>query len=202
MITIDFVPRDTGPGSNLDFLDRERYWINNSEAVCLYRCDFDHMHYRKLHYNDLGIRFPQPLENAVEKRQAEFLTGRYAARQAIYRSGFMPGPVPEIPIGEHRNPVWPVGTRGSITHSHSTAICAITRDSGGGDRFIGIEAYLSGPLADQVSGLICQAEEHSLLVSRGLRENIAATLIFSAKETCSRHFIPLSAATSDLNAPK
>ncbi len=60
--------------------------------------------------------FPEELallEKSVEKRRKEFTTGRFCARTALGQLGFPP--VPVLP-GPKREPVWPDGVVGSITH--------------------------------------------------------------------------------------
>ena len=53
------------------------------------------------------------IERAVDKRRAEFTRGRACAREALSELGVPPQP---IPVGTHRQPVWPLGVVGSITH--------------------------------------------------------------------------------------
>ena len=59
------------------------------------------------------------VRQAVAKRRREFATGRDCARRALAQLGFPPNP---IPIGRLREPVWPAGATGSITHAGD--VCA------------------------------------------------------------------------------
>src|SRR5215469_3139377 len=51
---------------------------------------------------------------AVPKRVGEFAAGRACARRALEQLG-----VPDfvLRVGPHREPIWPVGMAGSITHT-------------------------------------------------------------------------------------
>lgn len=59
---------------------------------------------------------------AVDKRVADFCTGRVAAATCLAALGY-----PRTPIlqGGDRAPVWPAGLVGSITHSNGVALAAV-----------------------------------------------------------------------------
>ncbi len=59
------------------------------------------------------------VQRAVPRRRDEFAAGRWCARQALAELGVAPAP---IPVGAWRNPLWPRGMTGSI--SHTTGACA------------------------------------------------------------------------------
>jgi 4'-phosphopantetheinyl transferase EntD len=58
--------------------------------------------------------------NAVLSRRQEFATGRWLARQALRKLGLPDHP---IPTGRLKNPLWPPGIIGTI--SHDGALCAV-----------------------------------------------------------------------------
>ncbi len=64
------------------------------------------------------------VEQAVEKRRREFVTARRCAREALGKLGFAPVP---IGAGPRREPVWPVGMAGTITHCDGYRAAAVTR---------------------------------------------------------------------------
>lgn len=76
-----------------------------------------------LHEHDL-LWLPHYAQLAAcgRKRQAEHLAGRIAAVHALreYGSKAVPG------IGERRQPLWPPGLFGSISHSASTALAVVS----------------------------------------------------------------------------
>ena len=61
---------------------------------------------------------------AAANRIAEFSCGRYLARKALATIGIQPQ---EIPIGRLREPIWPEGSVGSITHSSGLCAVAVTK---------------------------------------------------------------------------
>ena len=88
--------------------------------------------------------------HAVPKRRTEFRTGRAYARAALAALGCAPAP---IPVGESRQPLWPNGFLGSISHSGPWVGCAAVRcgrvgfdvEMGSGERiatFVAREAAL------------------------------------------------------------
>ena len=137
-----------------------------------------------------GVALPQRLEKAVAKRQAEFIAGRYCARQAL--QSFNNAKNEEVKIGEKREPLWPQGFTGSITHSRGFAAAAIAQLDI--VRSIGIdsEQTIKTSTADNVSS-------HILTTSESYQDNQALfansseylTLVFSAKESIFKCLYPL-----------
>lgn len=64
------------------------------------------------------------VERAVMKRCSEFSTGRYCARRALHSIGI---PAQVVPVGQLREPVWPDGIVGSISHDGGICIAIVTR---------------------------------------------------------------------------
>ncbi|QDG75039.1 4'-phosphopantetheinyl transferase superfamily protein [Labrenzia sp. PHM005] len=58
---------------------------------------------------------------AVSRRKDEFSTGRHLARAALSRLGC---PVTALGMGKFRQPLWPEGTTGSISHDGGYCIAA------------------------------------------------------------------------------
>ena len=77
-------------------------------------------------------------------RTLEFKTGRAYAKRALSKLGC--GPV-ELPVGADKAPTWPLGVRGSITHTSGTAgghvAAAVARTDAVGS--IGIDAEVNRP---------------------------------------------------------
>ncbi|WP_369125675.1 4'-phosphopantetheinyl transferase family protein, partial [Catenulispora rubra] len=53
------------------------------------------------------------IARAVDKRRMEYITTRHLARTALVRLGFPPV---AIGTGANREPLWPAGVVGSMTH--------------------------------------------------------------------------------------
>jgi 4'-phosphopantetheinyl transferase EntD len=126
---------------------------------------------------------------AVEKRRAEFTTGRACAREALARLGLPPSPVPS---GERGEPQWPAGVVGSITHCDGYRACALARPTR--IAAVGIDAEVNAALPDGVLTEIARPEELPGL--RELRRAVPAVhwdrLLFSAKESVYKAWFPLA----------
>lgn len=120
------------------------------------------------------------LARTGKKRQTEHLAGRIAAVHALRAFGekSVPG------IGKNRQPIWPDGLYGSISHCGSTAIAIVARTPVG----IDIEAVFSPQLADELASDIASEEELAVLRASELGFPLALTLAFSAKESLYKAF--------------
>jgi 4'-phosphopantetheinyl transferase EntD len=127
--------------------------------------------------------------NAVPGRRQEFITARRCAREALGRLGF-----PQVALrpGARREPLWPAGAVGSITHCAGYRAAAVAR--AGDLAAVGIDAEPHGPLPDGVLGQVT-AEGDAGLPDR-LREADASIhwdrLLFSAKEAIYKAWYPLT----------
>lgn len=115
------------------------------------------------------------LTSAGRKRKMEHLAGRIAAVHALREHGdkTVPG------IGSQRQPLWPYGMFGSISHSASTALAVVS------DRPIGldIEAIFTLQTATELESSIVTDTEKMRLTNSGHPFEQALTLAFSAKES-------------------
>jgi len=123
---------------------------------------------------------------AVAKRRAEFTTVRTCARQALARLGLPPVPVLS---GEKREPLWPPGVVGSLTHcaGYGAAAVAWATDVA----TVGIDAE---PHAELPEGVLPRV---SLPVERSQLRRLPAgvhwdRLLFSAKESVYKAWYPLA----------
>jgi enterobactin synthetase component D len=93
----------------------------------------------------------------------------------------------EVGVGPHREPVWPYGYVGSITHSASFAFAAVARR--GELQSIGIdsEVFLDPVSLAAVASLTFHPSEQARVAAR----RDLATVIFSAKESLFKCLYPL-----------
>jgi enterobactin synthetase component D len=131
-------------------------------------------------------RLPAELLRAVRKRQVEFLAGRDVACRAL--SLIAPELADSaIGVGPMREPLWPTGIVGSITHAsgHVGAAVASRRDV----TAIGIdsEAVVSTETLEQTAAAICRPSEQHWVRN----DRVTLTLIFSAKESLYKCLAPL-----------
>ena len=121
-------------------------------------------------------------------RIEQYLSGRICAREALLRFGIRNKPVMRDP--ETREPIWPDGFSGTITHSKNWAAAAVgkkTKLSG-----IGIDLEdLKRNIDPRISRHVCTKEENEWL--NRLDDTLldqTLKLIFSAKESIFKAFFP------------
>jgi enterobactin synthetase component D / holo-[acyl-carrier protein] synthase len=129
------------------------------------------------------------LVRAVEKRRAEFATGRHCARNALGALGLEPTSI--LP-GQGGAPQWPSGIVGSITHCAGYRAAAVAR--AGQVLTIGLDAEPAESLPGEVLGLVTRPGERDRL--RDLARDVPGvcwdTLLFSAKESVYKAWFPLA----------
>ena len=176
----------------IDFIPKLNYFINTDRTVQLVMCKFDATYYEPKFFSQFGIDFPKEITNSVKKRQADFLVGRILAQKALLQVCFSDDNNLnfQVGIGRCRSPIWPSGIKGSITHNNSHAACVLTRQSDKSKLGIDIEHILSDSSAKKIASYIHNPSELKLLLSIGLKSNVATTLIFSAKESLFKALYP------------
>lgn len=123
---------------------------------------------------------------AVEARRTSYHWGRALARRAIAQLGYEPLPVRK---GPEREPVWPAGLVGSITHCDGYCAAAVAERSAWAA--VGIDAEVVQPLAAGVLARIATPAEAERLA--GVADPTAqATALFSAKEAVYKAWFPLA----------
>jgi enterobactin synthetase component D / holo-[acyl-carrier protein] synthase len=139
-----------------------------------------------------AVLFPEEeavISRAVEKRRREFRTVRLCARRALRELGLPP--VAVLP-GEHREPVWPPGVVGSMTHctGYRAAAVAHSRDL----VTVGIDAEPHEPLPMGVIEGIALDEELGRLVKLVAAKGAVCwdRVLFCAKETVYKAWFPLT----------
>jgi 4'-phosphopantetheinyl transferase EntD len=124
--------------------------------------------------------------NAVPARRVSYHWSRALARRAMTRLGHEPAAVPK---GSSREPRWPEGLVGSITHCDAYCAAAVARSDEW--RAIGIDAELIQPLADGVVARIAGAGERARLAAAA--DPVRATVaLFSAKECVYKVWFPVT----------
>ena len=126
------------------------------------------------------------IRGVVASRLTEFATGRYCARQALQQLGIPPT---AILIGPNREPVWPAGIVGSITHCsgfYAAAACLQSMFA-----TLGIDAELHESLPVGLVEQILVDEERRWL-NQAPRGTCWDRLIFSAKESAYKAWFQLT----------
>ncbi len=129
------------------------------------------------------------ISRAVEKRRREFRTVRHCARRALAELGVPPAAV--LP-GEHREPLWPPGVVGSMTHctGYRAAAVACRRDL----LTVGIDAEPHQPLPPDVLAVIALADEQVRIAELTAAHGASHwdRVLFCAKETVYKAWFPLT----------
>lgn len=122
---------------------------------------------------------------AVQKRRDEFLLGRAAACSALKQLGF--ASPPPVLKGRNREPIWPDGYIGTITHSNGVAVAAACARSYADGIGIDIET-LEKNVSTGVFKLTCTEKELELIHSDSSKNQTMFKRIFSAKEAGFKAF--------------
>jgi 4'-phosphopantetheinyl transferase EntD len=126
---------------------------------------------------------------AVEKRREEFARGRACARAALQALG--KGPVP-IGVGPGRQPIWPEGFVGSITHGAGIVAAAVANIEE--LSALGIDVESLEPLSSSVQSMVVQPEDR--LGDPGKEGKI----VFSAKESVFKALYPICGLWMEFDA--
>lgn len=169
-----------------EFFDElQRLRLPALPAVSLLRCSFRVGAYDDALFAHLGIDCPAEVQRSVRKRKAEYLAGRYLGSRLLRQHGA----APSIASGTHRQPLWPAGWVGSISHTDRSAIVCLARRESVAMLGIDLEGWLDESAANNVAGHLVNAREARLLQSAGPRTR-ALTLAFSAKESLFKAVYP------------
>jgi 4'-phosphopantetheinyl transferase EntD len=140
---------------------------------------------------DPGELYPDEakyLRRAVRKRAEEFAAGRLCARLLLREFGIDNF---AVEVGPERQPLWPAGFVGSITHT--TGFCAAVIAPRMSLRAVGIDTETAGGVKAELWRSICTPGESAWLRSLPDSEQVcAATVIFSAKEAFYKCQFPLT----------
>lgn len=142
-----------------------------------------------------GSMAPEPLpaeESAalgrlVPKRRLEFTIGRQCAREALQLLG-----VPRQPIlvGPSREPVWPSGIVGSITHIEGFCAAAVARRAQAAS--VGIDAEAHEALPRGVLASVASEDEREAFKVLPTKGVFWDRVLFSAKESAFKAWFPIS----------
>jgi len=125
------------------------------------------------------------LARAVPARVLEFTTGRSCARAALARLGCPPV---AIAVGDEREPLWPPGFIGSITHRPGHCAAAVARCEPHLIAGLGFDAEPAQALPEDVLKVACCPGEQEWIRQRSPRSRSSAqeTLRFERREFRSR----------------
>lgn len=132
---------------------------------------------------------------ARAKRLQEFAAGRACARAAL---GVFGVHGVALPAADDRQPVWPAGFLGSITHTAGFCAAAVARRSA--IKALGIDSERVGAPTPDIWSALCRAEELAWIDALPAADRPAAvTLVFSAKEAFYKCQYPVAAEWLDFH---
>lgn len=137
-----------------------------------------------------GVQVDPSLAQAILKRRAQFVAGRFCARAALRTVA------PEVAeravgIAENREPAWPAGVVGSVSHTHGYVAAAVARADALRGVGIDFERWVREESHRGIASHVARDGELDALVARtgwSLRELV--TLVFSAKESVYKCLYP------------
>ncbi|MEU4157522.1 4'-phosphopantetheinyl transferase superfamily protein [Actinoplanes sp. NPDC026670] len=126
---------------------------------------------------------------AVDGRRREFVTARRCAREALARLGYAPV---AIRPGPRREPVWPDGVAGSITHCAGYRAAAVARITD--VTSLGIDAEPHAPLPPRVFPAVTTPGDREHLAHLAAQDPTVhwGRLLFSAKEAVYKAWFPVT----------
>jgi 4'-phosphopantetheinyl transferase EntD len=127
------------------------------------------------------------LGRVSEGRRREYAISRTCARRALAGLGIAPMP---ILSGPKREPLWPAGIVGSITHCSGYCAVAVARD----ELFatIGIDAEIHDELPPGVLGTVALEEELDWMRALSTAGIHWDRILFSAKESVYKAWYPMA----------
>lgn len=149
-------------------------------------CDFDWRQFQPVDFKRVDVVPPQTIQRSVAKRQAEFLAGRFCAREALYtlcRCRSTPT------MNGDRSPCWPEGITGSITHSDGWAAAIVSHTHHWQGLGLDVETRLDAASARSLAREILTKNEQQRIQPEN--EAVQITLTFSLKESLFKALYPL-----------
>ena len=121
------------------------------------------------------------------KRAAEFAAGRRCASQALRDAG---STFADVGVGAMREPLWPPGFVGSISHSTLRALAAVSPERALRSIGVDVEAIFDDGSMREAAPLAMSQRERDLPTPLTAEEH--ATAIFSFKESLYKCLYPLT----------
>jgi 4'-phosphopantetheinyl transferase EntD len=126
---------------------------------------------------------------ALERRQREFAWGRACARRAFADLGL---PAPIIPSGAQREPIWPLGVVGSLTHTLGLCAAAVTPSAR--YRALGLDVERERVFEAALIARVANESELARADALEMERSALALVVFSAKEAVYKCQFPASGA--------
>lgn len=151
-------------------------------ALPIYMTRIDHAAFETTWFADESLACPPRVAGSVLRRQAEFFHGRLCAREALRQYGLKCG---DVPVGRSREPVWPPGFIGSITHNHTLAAAVALPHGPYSGAGVDIEGVMPDEAWKGMIDIVLSDAEIAYLhqLAKAAPFGVLITLVFSAKES-------------------
>lgn len=177
--------------SNIDRVDFELF-----HGVCL-SAQYNSGEYHLGLYKSLGISIPDEIRHARLTRAAEFLAGRYLSALCL---NSLQSKITSVAVGLNREPIFPKGFIGSISHSHGFVICMVSKQTQHAVSGIDVEYMLEGVTCGDIYAYVINTSEQFLIDKETHSPNLIVTLFFSIKESVFKALFPFLNKFFDFNA--
>jgi 4'-phosphopantetheinyl transferase EntD len=132
------------------------------------------------------------VHGSVPARRQEFAAGRACAHRAL---AAIDADTPTIGRGARRQPVWPAGVTGSISHTADVA-AAVARRETPAVRAVGLDVERADAVDEELWAQVLTAAERAACASSA-DPTAAATAVFGAKEAAFKAIYPVYAVEID-----
>lgn len=150
-------------------------------------CEYDNNYFDVRLFDELSVDIPDGMDLFSRLRQSEFLAGRYAAKLAISQARSV-GKLSQVAIGSNKEPIFPDGLNGSITHTECSAICIVAPLKKLCYMGVDLQRIIAESSLSSLQNKVYSTEEINILLKNGISSQIGASLIFSAKESLFKAF--------------
>ncbi|WP_205955876.1 4'-phosphopantetheinyl transferase family protein [Pantoea stewartii] len=166
---------------------RIELFASSGARAILCQCEFDAEQCNIILASKLNIMVPDSIKVSVKKRQAEFIAGRYMAKLCLEALSVVDH---NVLIGSHREPLWPEGIIGAISHTCDRVVALVADKID--YRFAGldVENWLDAETVELTGSDIHSNSEFNLLRDQGVNSIMASSIIFSAKESLFKATFP------------
>lgn len=141
----------------------------------------------EVRFGESSHPLPVELLGAASGRQLDFRLGRYCAQTAL-RFKAPSEPSSFVGVGPAREPLWPPGWVGSITHTQGMVAAVVALSAERSALGIDIEPLMDETRAARIESRVLTLSE-MLLPARSRQERVTA--VFSAKESIYKCLRPL-----------
>lgn len=155
--------------------------------ICVYICEYNADMFSSDIYEKLTFQEPHHISQAVKKRRAEFLAGRITAMVALESLNARDL---SVAIGMQRNPIWPEGYTGSISHTSKRAIAVVSPSHAATLVGIDYEYIIPINVATKIAPQILTSDELQLYYQLSMDFAQFLTIVFSAKESLFKAIYP------------